>query len=92
MPRPPKFKHIDKKPKITRFSPRGRHGRPDYIILRLEEYEALRLSDVENLKQNDAAKLMRVSRQTFGRILKNAHRSIADAIIYGKIIKIANKS
>jgi len=38
--------------------------------------------------QGKAAESMHISQQTFSRILKRAHRAIADAIVHGKIIKI----
>lgn len=92
MARPMKHRFIEKRPKINKFSPRGRRGRPDYIILNLEEYEAIRLADFRGLKQMEASKLMHVSRQTFGRILTKAHRNLADALVNGKIIKINSTS
>jgi predicted DNA-binding protein (UPF0251 family) len=38
--------------------------------------------------QEDAAKMMNVSRQTFGNIIDSAHKKIADAIVNGKALKI----
>lgn len=89
MTRPVKTRFIEKKPRIHKFSPRGRRGRPDYVVLKLEEYEALRLVDLKGFKQAEAAKSMMISRQTFGRILKKGRLCISDALINGKIIKIS---
>lgn len=54
----------------------------------LDELEALRLTDLEGLYQVDAARMMNVSRQTLGRILKSAHQKVADSLINGKVLNI----
>lgn len=51
-----------------------------------EEIEAIYLMDVLNLYQEDAAKKMEVSRPTFTRILKNARKKLANALICGHSI------
>jgi len=56
-----------------------------------DELEALKLHDVDGLDQTEAAKKMKVSQPTFGRILDRAYKKIAVAIIKGKAIKIVNK-
>jgi len=86
--RPKKPRRIAKKPEILVFSPRGRPGRPDEAELKYEELEALRLIDINNLSQIDAAKRMGISRQSFGRVLREARKTIAAALVNGKIIKI----
>ena len=53
-----------------------------------DELEALKLHDVDGLDQTEAAKKMKVSQPTFGRILDKAYKKIAVAIIKGKAIKI----
>jgi predicted DNA-binding protein (UPF0251 family) len=58
------------------------------ICMSVEELEAIRLSDFEHLDQEAAARMMEVSRHTFGRILANARTIVADALITGKILKI----
>ncbi len=73
---------------MSQFSPRGRPGRPDERELAMDEFEAIRLADFMGLEQEKAAESMHISQQTFSRILKRAHRAIADAIVQGKIIKI----
>ena len=54
----------------------------------MDKFEALRLADHMGLPQKEAAKSMRISQQTFSRILKRAHKDIANALINGNIIKI----
>ena len=86
--RPKKYRIIKQDPKISQFSPRGKAGRPNEAYLSMDEYEALRLGDFLGLSQKEAAKSMRISQQTFSRIFKKAHKSVADALVTGKIIKI----
>ena len=86
--RPKKYRIVKLDPKISQFSPRGRPGRPDEVELAMEEFEALRLADYIGLSQKEAAKSMRVSQQTFSRILKKAHKGIANGLISGASIKI----
>lgn len=87
--RPLKNKTIQKKPEIVQFSPRGRRGRPGYVELRMEEFEAVRLADHIGLDQKESAHFMKISQQTFSRIIRAARRKIAGAITKGEIIKIA---
>lgn len=58
------------------------------VDLGLDELEALRLTDFEGFYQIDAARMMNVSRQTLGRILKSAHLKVADSLINGKRLNI----
>lgn len=58
------------------------------IVLLPDEVEALRLADLEGLYQEEAARMMDISRQTFGRILERAHKKVADAIVNGKALTI----
>lgn len=60
----------------------------DTIVLLHEEIEAIQLMSLLNMYQEEAAKKMNVSRPTFTRILKNARKKIAMALIYGYNIKI----
>ncbi len=62
----------------------------DEVRIQLDEIESIRLADLEGLYQEDAAERMGISRQTFGRIIKEARMKIADALINGKIIRIEN--
>lgn len=86
--RPPKYRIVKQDPKISQFSPRGRPGRPDETNLTMDEYEAIRLADSLGLEQKEAANSMRISQQTFSRIINKAHQKIADSLIKGKTIKI----
>ena len=47
-----------------------------------------RLADLEKLYQEEAAEKMKISRQTFGRIIDSAHRKVAEALVEGKALKI----
>jgi predicted DNA-binding protein (UPF0251 family) len=58
------------------------------VYLTLDEFEAMRLACLEELKQVDAAKLMRISRPTFSRILTSAQKKIADGLVNIKAIRI----
>jgi len=86
--RPQKPRVIGIAPRVVKFSPRGPRGRPNTVFLRIDQAEAVRLADLERMSHARAAAEMRVSRQTFDRILKKARFTIADAIINGKIIEI----
>jgi len=89
MPRKKCYRHIDSQPGINYYKPQGIPLRLlDEVRLQLDEFEAIRLSDMEGLYQEVAAEKMKVSRQTFGRILKEAHQKIAEALIQGKAIRI----
>lgn len=86
--RPKKYRIVRQDPRISHFSPRGRPGRPDEVELTMDEFEALRLADYMGLSQKEAAKSMRISQQTFSRVLKGARKTLANGLIRGAIIKI----
>ena len=86
--RPRKYRIVKLDPKISQFSPRGRPGRPDEVELKMDEFEALRLADYQGLSQKEAAKSMRISQQTFSRVLKKARNLIAKGITTGSAIRI----
>jgi predicted DNA-binding protein (UPF0251 family)/predicted Fe-Mo cluster-binding NifX family protein len=89
MPRPRKSRLISGPPRVTHFKPRGVPLRElTEIYLPVEGLEALRLSDLEGLGQAEAAKRMNVSRHTFGRILADARRVVADSLINGLALRI----
>lgn len=79
---------VKNQPRTRQFSPRGRVGRPGYRDLKFEELEAIRLSDFMGLNQREAATHMAVSQQTFSRVLRNARKSLAEALIKGEIIRV----
>ncbi|MEN6296748.1 MAG: DUF134 domain-containing protein, partial [Rectinema sp.] len=67
-------------------------GGAELIVLEPDEVEALRLADLESLYQEQAARMMGISRQTFGRILERAHRKVADALLNGKALKLESRT
>lgn len=54
----------------------------------VEELEAVRLADQKGLSAAEAARLMGISRHTFGRVLKSARLTIAEALVTGKALRI----
>ena len=58
------------------------------MFLGIDELEAIRLADYEGRYHEEAARDMKVSRATFGRIVKGARRKVAEALIKGKALKI----
>ena len=66
------------------------HGVPasdlDAIELQLDELEAIRLGDMDGLYQEEAAAEMGISRATFGRLIGQARRKVANALVNGKMI------
>ena len=75
-------------PKTAQFSPRGNPGRPDEAQLNIDHYEAIKLADHQGYNQSEGAKAMGISRPTFGRILREARKILADALTNSKIIRI----
>lgn len=89
MPRPKKYRCIKCKPDATYFKPRGIPlVELEEISVTMDELEALRLADYDGLYHEDAAKRMKISRQTFGRILNEARRKVAECLLKGKALKI----
>lgn len=86
--RPKKYRVVRQNPRISQFSPRGKPGRPDEIDLTMDQFEAIRLADFQGESQRNAASSMRVSQQTFSRILRRARRLVSEALVTGKIIRI----
>ena len=86
--RPIKLRMVRNEPKTRQFSPRGRRGRPGYRLLKMEEFEAIRFADFMGLDQREAAAFMKVSQQTFSRVLRKGRKSLAEALIKGEIIRI----
>lgn len=89
MPRPRIPRWVGAEPTVTFYKPRGIPLRSlEQVTLSLEELEAMRLSDYEGLYQEAAAREMNVSRQTFGRVLQEAHSKVAEALSLGKALAI----
>ena len=89
MPRPCSLRHIDVNPAAIYFKPAGIpvHMLAE-VVLRLDELESLRLADLDGLYQEQAAKKMKISRPTFARIVEEARRKVADALIHGKALRL----
>lgn len=90
MARPKKHRVTKCKPGAVYFKPKGiPAANLKEIELHLDELESLKLADYDSFCHEDAAKKMRVSRATFGRIVKSARGKIADSIVNGKAINIS---
>lgn len=89
MPRPRIPRYVHGRPIADGFHPDRLPpwGREE-VVLPLEGLEAIRLSDFEGLGQEEAAGRMSVSRQTFGRVLAQARRVVAEALVLGKVLRI----
>jgi len=87
VPRPKKPRFVSGYPTLTAFVPEGVPVTGE-VFLSVEELEAVRLSDFEGLDQEAAAKLMEVSRQTYGRILAHARSVISEALVTGKALRV----
>jgi predicted DNA-binding protein (UPF0251 family)/predicted Fe-Mo cluster-binding NifX family protein len=89
MPRPRKCRLIAGTPRVTYFKPQGIPMRElDEVSLAYEGHEALRLADLEGMNQEESAQYMGISRHTFGRILAEARRVVAEAVIKGLALRI----
>lgn len=93
MPRPCCLRHIDVSPCTAYFKPAGIPARLlEEVDLALDELEALRLADFDGLYQEQAAEQMKISRPTFSRVIKQARKKVADALIHGKALRIETGS
>lgn len=89
MPRPPCCRRVANSPVATLFKPAGVPARfLDEIVLGFDELEALRLADLEGLYQEEAAARMGISRSTFGRVVEQAHQTVARALVHGLALRI----
>lgn len=89
MPRNKEYRRISGPPRCGLYKPAGVPGRElQEVVLELDEFEALRLADAEGLYQEQAAERMGVSRQTFGRIVDQARRKVATALVNGHALRI----
>ena len=89
MPRPPCTRLVSIQPPSALFKPAGVPARElEELILTLDELEALRLADLEGLYQEDAAARMGISRPTLGRVLAQARRKVAEALVLGRALRI----
>ena len=89
MVRPCCRRRIGMRPQANCFMPAQVAVEPGYsLILTLDQLEALRLADLMGLYHEEAAEEMGISRATFGRIVEEARRKIADALVNGKALLI----
>ena len=89
MTRPCCLRHIDVNPCAVYFKPAGVPVRMlEEVILTLDELESLRLADFDGLYQEQAAEKMHISRPTFSRVVEQARRKVADALIHGKALRL----
>ena len=89
MARPRNCRRVGFMPNSNYFKPRGIPlSMLEEVILSVDEFEAIRLADLDGLYQEQAAEKMKVSRQTFGRIIEAAHKKLAEALVKGKALKI----
>lgn len=91
MPRPRKCRRIEGCPKASFFRPHGVATRElTEVYLTMDGFEALRLADYQGLTMEEGASRMQVSRHTFGRILGDARRATARALVEGLALHIAH--
>lgn len=89
MTRPKFCRKILCKPGAAYFKPGGiPSSLLEETVITLDEFEALRLADYEGLYHEQAARMMNISRQTFGRIIISAREKVAEALVHGKALKI----
>jgi len=89
MSRPCCPRRITHQPPSTYYKPAGIPLRElQEVELAADELEALRLADVEDLYHTEAAKRMKVSRQTFDRIVRRARQKVAQALVNGHALRI----
>jgi predicted DNA-binding protein (UPF0251 family) len=89
MSRPAKHRTVSFTAGVTRYTPVGiPEGFVETASMTLDQLEALRLADLLGHSHEEAARRMRVSRATFGRIVGSARRTVADALVHGKSVTI----
>lgn len=90
MPRPPRCRLVQDNPSVTYFKPQGIPLRDlAEVCLAVDSFEAIRLADLAGLSMEEAAARMGVSRHTFGRILAEGRRAVAEALVDGRALRIA---
>ncbi len=91
MPQRCKPRNICHVPDTTYFKPAGIPLRDlTEVSLAPDEVEALRLCDLHSMYHGDAAEQMGVSRQTLGRLIKQARHKVAKALINGMALRLLN--
>ena len=93
MPRPCCPRRISTCPTATLFTPCGGEACDTRgVVVALDELEALRLADLEGMYQEAAAECMGISRSTFARIVEQARRKVADALVHGRTLRVGSSS
>jgi predicted DNA-binding protein (UPF0251 family) len=89
MPRPRKRRRLLRQPQPAIYKPVGVPLKSlASTVLLHEELESLRLADLEGRYQAEAAEQMGVSRSTFQRIVTEARRKVALALVDGHALQI----
>ena len=89
MPRPRKWRMVERRPAVTLFKPHGVPARDlEEAVLPVEGLEALRLIDLEGMDQETAAARMGVSRPTFSRVLTSARQVVSRALVLGLALRV----
>ena len=87
--RPTKWRRICCLPNCNRFGPLDEPvGRDHLIIMTVDEYETIRLIDLEDFSQEEGGQQMNIGRTTVQRIYTGARKKLAEAIVYGKVLRI----
>ncbi|MCG8473109.1 MAG: DUF134 domain-containing protein [Desulfobacterales bacterium] len=89
MVRPKKERVVGVPTGLSYFKPGGIPLRKlEETQLSVDELEAFRLCDLEQLSHEEAGRRMNVSRATLGRIVRQARRKVADALVNAKALKV----
>ncbi|BDC36634.1 MAG: DUF134 domain-containing protein [Candidatus Methanoliparum thermophilum] len=92
MPRRRRCRRVASQPRFTYFKPIGIRAMDlEEVELGMDEFEAIRLKDYLGLEQNEAAFEMGVSQPTFHRIIDEAHRKVAKALIDGLLLRMSRE-
>lgn len=82
-------RYIQQEPQYTWFKPSWiPANKLEQVVLLVDEYEAMRWCDVKWLSMQAWAEKMWISAPTFNRMVISAHKKVADAIVYGKWIRV----
>ncbi|WP_075590796.1 DUF134 domain-containing protein [Labilibacter marinus] len=89
MPRTKGCRRIGGSPNTYLFKPAGiKACELQEVVLAMDEFEAIRLADEQGLYQAEAAEKMGISRQTFGRIIEQARKKVATALVNGYVLRV----
>jgi predicted DNA-binding protein (UPF0251 family) len=89
MVRPKKERVVGVPASLSYFKPGGIPLRQlEESLLTVDELESLRLCDLEQLSHEEAGRRMNVSRATLGRIVREARRKVADALVHAKALRV----